>query len=138
MILHFELSGLLLILSFRNYVLEVVQLLWDDEGIPSFERRATYMGDCTGREFEFAPRLDGDFICVGNGRDALVWNWRQNTHGVVKTDSGLGEVGLRYLISFIKGSVSLFLSCISVPRAPLYSDRRITSHSFKLVALAGP
>lgn len=56
-----------------------------------------YTGDWTGREFECTPRLDGDFVCVGKGRDALIWNWRQDTHGSVKTDSGLGEVGLYYM-----------------------------------------
>lgn len=40
----------------------------------------------------FAPRLDGDFVCIADVDHALVWNWRENTHGVVMTETGLSDV----------------------------------------------
>lgn len=93
------------------------------------------MGSIRGREFQFPPRLDGDFVCVANGHDALIWNWRDNTHGIVPTETGLNEVGFHYVSRFFCHPFSDLIN-ISHPRTRPSSGRPITSLNFVQIPAA--
>lgn len=73
--------------------------------------------------------MDGDFVCVANGHDALIWNWRDNTHGLVLTETGLSEVGSPDIFSSLCNPLIDFTNISNLRTRPS-SGRPTTSLNF--------
>lgn len=84
------LTGPVLTSCCRNDESELIQLVSSQES-PKLERRATLpkLVDSISSHF---TRLHGDLVCIQSRRLIYLWNWRENTRGLISQHDGAGKV----------------------------------------------
>lgn len=79
---------------------EIIQLVWASDSSVSFKRQALYEANTNeeGENWSRQPILDGSTACLYSSRQVCVWNWRDDSHGLVHRHYGALAVS-RYYIS---------------------------------------